>query len=95
MAPTVNNPPYDRSVHKYLPCIHFHMILVPRNSRTNFKLEGVNVTGSRYNIIHFYCLAVEAGFYSDVVECLPVNPATWVRFPAGAGKIFSLYDIKI
>ena len=40
-----------------------------------------------------YCLAVEAGFYSDVVECLPVNPATWVRFPAGVGKIFSLYDI--
>ena len=43
-------------------------------------------------MIHFYCLAVEAGFYSDVVECLPVDPATWVRFPAGAGKIFSLYD---
>ena len=68
------------------------MIPVPRNSGTNFKLEGVNVTGSRYNITHFYCLAVEAGFYSDVVECLPVNPATWVRFPAGTGKIFSLYD---
>ena len=47
--------------------------------------------GARY-ISHFYCLAVEAGFYSDVVECLPVDPATWVRFPAGAGKIFSLYD---
>ena len=43
--------------------------------------------------IHFYCLAVEAGFYSDVVKCLPVDPATWVRIPAGAGKIFSLYDI--
>ena len=43
--------------------------------------------------MHFYCLAVEAGFYSDVVECLPVDPATWVRFPAGAGKIFSLYDM--
>ena len=68
------------------------MIPVPRNSGTNFKLEGVNVTGSRYNITHFYCLAVEAGFYCDVVECLPVDPATWVRFPAGAGKIFSLYD---
>ena len=38
---------------------------------------------------------VEAGFNSDVVECLPVDPATWVRFPAGAGKIFSLYDIII
>ena len=35
---------------------------------------------------------VEAGFYSDVVECFPVNPATWVRFPARAGKIFLLYD---
>ena len=43
-------------------------------------------------MIHFYCLAVEAGFYSDVVECLPVDPASWVRFPAGTGKIFSLYD---
>ena len=53
--------------------------------------EILCVTGYRY-IIHFYCLAVEAGFYSDVVECLPVDPATWVRFPAGAGKIFSLYD---
>ena len=41
---------------------------------------------------HFYCLEVEAGFYSNVVECLPVDPATWVRFPAGTGKTFSLYD---
>ena len=46
-------------------------------------------------MIHFYCLAVEAGFYSDVVECLPVDPGTWVRFPAGAGKIFSLYDMCV
>ena len=67
------------------------MIPLPRNSGSYFKLEGVYVTGSRY-IIHFYCLAVEAGFYRDVVECLPVDPATWVRFAAGAGKIFSLYD---
>ena len=47
--------------------------------------------GARF-IIHFYCLAIEAGFYSDVVECLSVDPATWVRIPAGAGKILSLYD---
>ena len=67
------------------------MIPVPRNSGTNFKLEGVYVTGYRY-MIHLYCLAVEAGFYSDVVACLPVDPATWVRLLAGAGKIFSLYD---
>ena len=39
-----------------------------------------------------YHVAVKAGFYSDVVECLPVDPASWVRFPAGAGKIFSLND---
>ena len=38
------------------------------------------------------CLAIEAGYYSDVVECLPVNSATWIRFLAGTGKIFSLYD---
>ena len=30
---------------------------------------------------------------SDVVECLPVDPATCVRFPAGADKIFSIYDM--
>ena len=34
--------------------------------------------------IYLYCLVVEAGFYSDVVVCLPVIPATWVQFPAGA-----------
>ena len=31
---------------------------------------------------------VAVSFYSDVVECLPVDPATWVRFPAWAGKYF-------
>ena len=46
---------------------------------------------ARY-ITHFYCLAVEASFYSDVVECLPVDPVTCARFTAGAGKIFLLYD---
>ena len=33
-------------------------------------MERENVTGYRLgNIIHLYCLAVQAGFYSDVVEC--------------------------
>ena len=50
------------------------------------------VTGSRYILIHFYCLVVKAGFYSLVVECLPVDPATSVRFLAVTGEIFSLYD---
>ena len=31
---------------------------------------------------------VEAGFYSDVVECLPVDPAAQVRFPPRAVGIF-------
>ena len=35
---------------------------------------------------------VEASFYSDVVECLPVDPATWVRFRAWTGKNITLYD---
>ena len=52
------------------------------------------VTGSMY-IKHFHCLVVEANFNSYVLECLPVDPATWVRFPAGVGKIFSLYDILL
>ena len=54
---------------------------------------GGECHGARY-ITHFYCLAIEASFYSDMVECLPVDPVTWVRFPAGAGKIFMLYDNK-
>ena len=33
--------------------------------------------------IHFCCLAVEAGFYSDMEDCVPVEPATqvdpWLR----------------
>ena len=52
--------------------------------------QTLSVTGSRY-IIHFYCLAVKASFYSDVAECLPVDPATTVRFPAGGRQnIFAL-----
>ena len=44
---------------------------------------------SRYRYVtHFYCLAVEADFYSDVVECLPLDPAAQVRFPPRAVGIF-------
>ena len=45
-------------------------------------------------ITHFYCLAVEAGFYSDVVECLPLDPAAQVRFPPRAVGIF-LHPVNI
>ena len=39
-------------------------------------------------MIHFYCLAVEAGFYSDVVECWTLNPADQVRSPIGENVIW-------
>ena len=40
-----------------------------------------------------------SGFYGDMVECLPVDPATWVRWPGwDRWNIFSLrhnkYDFK-
>ena len=56
------------------------------------QFGGGECHGARYKI-HFYCLAVEASFYSDVVECLPVESATWVRLQAGAGKMFALRHI--
>ena len=89
-SPTVNNPSYDRSVHKHLPGF-ISLDSCTKKFRDEFQIGGVYFTGYRY-MIHFYCLAVEAGFYSEVVECLPVDPATWVPFPAGTGETFSLYD---
>ena len=35
-------------------------------------------------MIHLYCLAVQACFYSDVVECWPVMQAARVRSPVAA-----------
>ena len=51
------------------------------------KKKMYNCSRDRY-ITHFYCLAVEAGFYSDVVECLPLDLAAQVRFPPQAVGIF-------
>ena len=56
------------------------------DSGTNQCKAGI-CSRDRY-ITHFYCLAVEAGFYSDVVECLPLDPAAQVRFPPQAVGIF-------
>ena len=36
---------------------------------------------------------VEAGFYSEVVECLPVDPVTWARFRLGQVKYFHFSTI--
>ena len=70
------------------------MILTPRNSGTNFNLEGENITGYRY-MIHLYCLAVQAGFYSDVVECLPVTQTARVRSPAAELVIRIFHQLHI
>ena len=45
-------------------------------------------------ITHFYCLAVEAGFYSDVVECLPVDPAAQVRLRFGCPNMLPLVSFS-
>ena len=47
------------------------------------QFGGGECHGARY-ISHFYCLAVEAGFNSDMVECLPLDPAAQVPFPPRA-----------
>ena len=55
-----------------------------------FRLDsGTNQfkAGNRYTT-HFYCLVVETGFYSYVVECLPLDPTAQVRFPPRAVGIF-------
>ena len=66
LAPNVNNP--HVCIKKNSLSLISRDSRTPRNSGTNFNLEGENVTGYRY-MIHLYCLAVQAGFYSDAVEC--------------------------
>ena len=46
-------------------------------------MQLTSVTGYRY-ITHLYCLEVQAGFYSDMVECRTLSPADQVRFPIAA-----------
>ena len=44
------------------------------------RIQLSNRDRYRY-MIHLYCLAVQAGFYSDVVECRTLSPADRVRSP--------------
>ena len=55
---------------------------------------GIGCVAVRY-MIHFYCLAVEAGFYSDVVECWTLNPADRVRSPDGENVILDFFSFPI
>ena len=50
---------------------------------------GENVTGYRYIYVHLYRLAVQAGFYGDVVECLTATREIWARVPVES-RSFSL-----
>ena len=61
--------------------------MVPSRFGDESNLSREICSRDRY-ITHFYCLAVEAGFYSDVVECLPVDPTAQFRFPPRAVRIF-------
>ena len=36
------------------------------------KIGGGICSSDRY-MMHYYCLAVQAGFYSNIVECSPVT----------------------
>ena len=56
------------------------------------KNDGGICSSDRY-MIHLYCLAVQAGYYSDVVECWPVTQA--VRFPVAALVIRILYLLHL
>ena len=62
---------------------HIKHFPVPYRSKLKAYEVGIGIC-----ITHFYCLAVEAGFHSDVVECLLLDPAAQVRFPPRAVGIF-------
>ena len=49
-------------------------------------MEGENVTGYRY-IIHLYCLLVQASFYSNVVECWPLDQRVPGSIPGGQESV--------
>ena len=57
-------------------------------------MNWLYVTGYRY-MIHLYCLAVQAGFYSDAVECRTLSPADRVRSPAGEKYYFNFFTCYI
>ena len=84
-------------------CVEKHLSAHVQIRFTNLYCTGDNhncyiinyriyVTGYRY-ITHLYCLAVQAGFYSDAaVECRTLSPADRVLSPVGENVIciFSL-----
>ena len=83
MAPIINNPPKTLAV---IPRVSLKMILYGQELQgRKSNLVGENVY---YTLLLICC---RSRFYSNVVECLPVNPVTGVGCPAGTGwNIFAL-----
>ena len=67
---------------------------VPHLKRTDRSTRLLQCVAVRY-MIHFYCLAVEAGFYSDLVECWTLNPVDRVRSPVGENVIWIFFSFPI
>ena len=44
-------------------------------------------------MIHLYCLALQAGFYSDVVECKTLSPADRARSRVGEKCYFHFLPV--
>ena len=45
-------------------------------------------------MIHLYCRAVQADFYSDAVECRTLSPADRYRSPVAALRFFHLLPLQ-
>ena len=75
-------------------CVFVALKYQPFLESLSFILTCTNVTGYRY-ILHLYCLAVQAGFYSDVVECRTLSPADRVRSPVVEKCYFHFFTCYI
>ena len=62
---------------------HFYIVKLGLQGYIFFSFFTLKHSDSvRYNT-HLYCLAVQAGFYSDAVECLTATQEILVRSSAG------------
>ena len=64
---------------KFSMTLHTEMLSL---GTSDFLTQVCHRIQVRY-IIHLYCLAEQAGFYSNLVECLPLDP----KVPSLAGAL--------
>ena len=55
------------------------------------EINGYICSSARYNT-HLYRLAVQAGFYSDAIECWISTQETLVRSSVGAKRLFASFS---